>query len=184
MMVWFSLCLLLLAILVAGAASRGTVRLYFVAQLVATLAEYGWRHSEYYVLVYALATVLMVEMSVFLLWDAGVGAPTWREAWIAGILMTLAGGFGLTLLTLTEWYLLAEGLLFAILGMAMLLLNAKSKALLPLGTLTWAMAVYDFLYLLRPDVRAANWQAEPIMCSAAFLWLAARQMRVSSAATA
>ena len=171
MMSYWWLSLLLLSIVLAGAASKGTVRKYFAAQLIATLAEYFFQYSEHYTLVYICATLLMVEMSVFLLWDAGIGKPTWKNAFMAGTWMTLAGGLGLEWLSLTEWYLLGEGLLFATLGMAMLLLARRSPPLLPIGTLTWAMAAYDFLYLLRPEVRAANGWMPSLMCSAAFLWL-------------
>lgn len=170
-MSYWWLCLLLLSIVLAGLASKGTVRKYFVAQLIATLAEYFFQYSEHYALVYICATLLMVEMSVFLLWDAGIGRPTWKNAFMAGIWMTLAGGLGLEWLSLTEWYLLGEGLLFATLGMAMLLLATKSPVLLPIGTLTWAMAAYDLLYLLRPEVRAVNGWMPSLMCSIAFLWV-------------
>lgn len=182
-MFYWWLCLLI-SILLAGATSKGTVRLYFAAQLVATLAEYAFQYSEHYTLVYICATLLMVEMSIFLLWDAGVNKLTWGDAWMAGCWMTLAGGLGLSWLSLTEWYLLGEGLLFATIGMAMLMLSRKSKALLAIGTLTWVMSAYDFLYLLRPEVQRTNGWLPSLMCSACFLWLAAKQMRVPSAVRA
>lgn len=166
---WF--CLLLLSIILAGAVNRGTVRLYFGAQLLVTVAEYFGQFSRHYTLIYICATLLMVEMSVFLLWDAGIRKLTWRNAFMAGCWMTVAGGLGLEWLSLTEWYLLGEGLLFATVGMAMLLLGEKSLALRVIGTLTWGMAAYDFLYLLRPEVRATNGWLPSLMCSAAFLWM-------------
>lgn len=178
-----SFFLLLLSILLAGAVSQGTVRLYFVAQGIATVAEFAFRHSHWYSLVYILATLLMLEMSVFLLWDAGISKLTWKDAFMFGCWMTIAGGLGLTWLSLTDWYLLGEGLLFATVGLAMLRLGVDSLALRVIGTLTLGMAVYDFLYLLRPEVRATDGWAPSLMCSVAFLYLFWQQQRVSSAVT-
>ena len=166
-----SFYLLLASILLAGAATKGTLRLYFAAQLLATLAEYFGQFSRHYTQIYICSTLLMVEMSVFLLWDAGVGRPTWRNAFMVGCWMTIAGGLGLGWLSLTDWYLLGEGLLFATIGMAMLLL---SRDLRIIGTLTWGMAIYDFLYLLWPQIRATNGWLPSLMCIVAFSLIALR----------
>lgn len=169
---YWCLCLLLASILAAGAASRRTLRLYFVAQLIVTLAEYFSQATHYYTLVYICSTLLMVEMSVFLLWDAGISRLTWQDASLFGLWMTIVGGCAISALSLTEWYVLGEGLLFAVLGMAMLLKARRAFALLAIGTLTWAMAVYDFLWLLWPEVKAANGWLPSTMCSVAFLSIA------------
>lgn len=169
---YWSLYLLLLSIAIAGLLSQRTVRLYFAAQFIATVAEFFSQHSAHYTLVYLCCTLLMVEMSVFLLWDAGVSHLVWKDALLFGVWMTIIGGLGLEWLSLTEWYVLGEGLLFAALGIAMLRLSRDSVELLAIGTLTLGMAVYDFLYLLQPIVRATNGWLPSLMCSAAFIWMA------------
>lgn len=178
---WLSLCLLLLSILLAGAASKGTVRLYFAAQLVSTLAEYFGQFSTHYLSIYICSTLLMTEMSVFLLWEEGVSKLHWKSAFMFGCWMTLAGGIGLEWLSLTGWYLLGEGLLFATLGIAMHWRGLDSLALRTIGMLTIGMAVYDFLYLLWPGVRELNGWLPSLMCSAAYLWLFLRYATGSDA---
>lgn len=173
---YWCLYLLLGSILAAGLLSKGTLRLYFAGQLVATLAEFFFQNTAHYTLVYICATILMVEMSIFLLWDAGISHPTWQEALLVGIWMTTVGGLGLSALSLTEWYVLGEGMLFAVLGMAMLLKSKHKMEILTIGTLTWMMAIYDFLWLLWPEVKETNGWLPSTMCSLAFLCIAARNL--------
>lgn len=171
---------LMLSVLLAAAASRGTLRLYFVAQSLVTIAEYVGQTSEHYTLVYVCSTLLMTEMSVFLLLDAGISRLAWKDATLFGTWMTIVGGLGLSSLSLTEWYVLGEGFLFAVLGMAMLLRSKRSVGLLGIGTLTLGMAVYDFLWLLWSDVKALDGWLPAAMCSATFSGVALASWRERS----
>lgn len=166
-------CLLLSSIVLAGILSQRVVRLYFAAQFIVTVAEYLCIGTPYYALVYIMATLLMLEMSVFLLWDEGIGRVRWRDAWMFGCWMTIAGTLGLSWLSLTDWYLMGEGMVFAVLGIVMHWRGSASIPLRAIGTLTLAMSVYDFLYLLRPEVRELDW-APSLMCTVTFLWVALR----------
>ena len=173
MSTWFSFSLLLAAIILGITNSKRTLRLYFVSQLIATLAEYFGQFTKHYTLIYVACVVLVVETSVFLLIDAGVNRLTWRSAATYAAFMTAFGMVGLyELSSFEEWYLIGEGCLLAALGMAFLLRKAQERTLRAIGTLTLGMAVYDFLWLLLPKVRDTNNWAPSLMCTLAFLWIA------------
>lgn len=179
MSTWLSFFLLLATSLLALSVTKGTVRLYFTAQIVVTVAQFAAQWTHHYTLIYICGVLLAFEMSIFLLWDAGVSKLTWRTAVTWAAFMTAFGLVGLYELSLTDWYVLDEGIMLLVIGMAMLLVAKGSReplALSVIGTLTWVMGMYDLLWLLSPAVRQTNGWMPSTMCSMAFLTITIGEM--------
>jgi len=147
---WFSAAIT--AIIAAILKSRKTVRLYFVAQLVNTLAVFAASHwfAHYYLGVYIATTLPILECCVFLLWDAGI---TWRQIYPAAAFGLLVGAIGAEYAgdwTPGKWVTFIEGGAFSTLGMAMALVKFQAEewaTVRTLGALSLAASVYDFAFV-------------------------------------
>ena len=174
----FSLmCLLavtsLIAMLRARLNSSKAVEIYFRAQLLVNPLLWAFSRSRWYALVYVLAGLLIVETNIFLLLDEGVSQETVKMAVTFAALMT---SIALTAMErVTHWIVLGESFVLSALGFALLSTweHAREKvALAGIGTLTFGMALYDYLYLIQPEVeRTGSWMPS-VLCAAAFLWMA------------
>lgn len=149
--------------------SRKTLRLYFWAQLVSTLALYYSAESHVYTFIYLAADLLMLELCCFLLLESKVNRFTIRTAATFGAVSTAVACFGLP--GVASWIVLVEGGVFSALGMAMMLCG-ESIPILGIGTLTMAMSVYDFGWLASENWRSTNGWAPSALCALTFLGIA------------
>lgn len=153
--------------------SRKIVKLYFRAQVIATLAEFFFQKSSWYALVYCMCVLLVMETNLFMLWDERTSWSTLRGSITFAAAITTAALFGLS--HIESWIVLAEGFLLAALGTALLQTRYTM-----IGTLTLGMAWYDFMWLMSSEVRETNGWMPSVMCSVAFLlyarWPQQRQL--------
>lgn len=166
-----------MAILAAMRRSTGAVRLYFIAQLIATPVLFvGVRvlgnHADYYSLLYCAVTLPILETSWFI--AAGRGVFT---ALPSATVAALIGGIALASLTSLSRdtiIVLIEGTLLCFIGWA-LLLGAPNltdyTAAKGIGTLSILLSTFDFGYILHADWETANRWVPSFLGIATFLWL-------------
>lgn len=155
----------------AGTTSRKTLRLYFAAQFLCTMALFFFRNSHDYTYAYIASDLLMLEMCAFLLIDSKVNRLTIRTAATFGAFATALSCFGLSPTGPGFWIVLLEGGVFSALGMAMMLCG-ESIPVLGIGTLTMAMSVYDFGWVANEDWRLTNGWAPSMLCAVMFFFIA------------
>ena len=175
---WWTFSILLASIVVAGTTSRKTLRLYFIAQLCAALAQFLFKDSPLYTYVYVAATLLMLELCCFLLLESKVNRFTIRTAVTFGAFITAGACFRLSGLDSNEWIVLLEGGMFSTLGMAMMLCG-KTVPVLGIGTLTLGMSVYDFCWVANDEWKLTNGWAPSMLCALTFFGIAVWNKRHS-----
>jgi hypothetical protein len=165
--------MLLAATVLAERRSRPAVRLYFRAQIIATVALFaGVRllgvHQMLYAVLYIAVTLPILETCGFLIAEGHPGERTLLVAACFGLLMGCIAASDVGHHTLGDYIVFFEGVLLAEVGIAMLVVG-KDIAVETIGTLSLALSSFDFVYLMNPEWESANGWIPSFLATMAFI---------------
>ena len=182
---WLSFISLLLTVVAGILKSRkgSTLRLYFWSQLlnapvVFAAARYLGDRADDYALLYVAATLPILECCCFMIWECGTGPIETRISVAFGLLVGMVASFGMPQHPAVDYVTFAEGVFLAMIGFAMLLGERVRSYAKTIGTLSLALSCYDFGYMRNEDWSTLNGWLPSAMCSAAYLLIVARRLRL------
>lgn len=188
MTTWLSFGLLLVIAAVAMQKTSGALKLYFRAQLIATLALFVavkmfGVNDDFYRALYIIVTLPILEVCVFLIWESKDRWQHLATSLSFGMLSTLVVVVGIEKFTTDVWISLIEGALLSAIGMALLLAAQKSderEALSAIGMLSLALSCFDFGYVSNADWQDLNKWLPSLLCAASWGWILLQRKRVTA----
>lgn len=177
--------LLLLATVAGFLRSRKTVRLYFRAQLIYIPvvflgAKYLGDRAALYAVLYGAATLLILECCCFLIWEARLDLRLYIASLNFGLFMGIVTSIGAPRHPLGDYVTFGEGVMLSIIGMSLLQVANASEdkmAVKTIGILSLALSCYDFGFFRNESWYVVNGWLPSLLCSVAFLWIAAQPIR-------
>lgn len=188
MTTWLSFGLLLLTATLAMRKTSGALKLYFRAQLIATLALFAavkmfGVNDDFYRALYIIVTIPILEVCVFLIWES---RDRWKHLSTSlsfAMLSTTIAVAGMDKFTVDVWISLIEGALLSAIGMGLLLAAQNSderETLSAIGMLSLALSVFDFGYVSNANWQDLNKWLPSLLCAASWGWILLQRKRVTA----
>ncbi len=177
---WLSFISLLLTVAAGLAVShrRSTLRLYFWAELlnapvVFAGAHYLGDHDTFYALLYVAVTLPILECCCFMALEAGLNDFGVRVAVAFGLFVGMVASFGMPHHPPIDYVTFAEGVLLAMIAVAMLSGKRVAWHGWPIAALLLALSSYDFGWLRNESWSTLNDWLPSAMSTLAFIVIAA-----------
>lgn len=164
---------MLTATLLALIRSRRAARLYFTAQIIATLALFPagrWLgfHNPLYAAIFVAVTLPIIETSILLAIESGAKKQDWLAAMCFGLLNGILSLAGTWSYSPGAAIVFGEGLLLSIVGFALLCARA-SVAASAIGSVSLLLSCFDFGFISNDWTELNKWLPSIIASSAFFL---------------